>query len=191
MASQAPPTMYMPIIPPPTPAPSPPPGQTSFHGIDPIILAHLASFATLSPAARRLHLHALIQACTSPELLFLSTTIAPLLRRDFLHALPTEVSLHILSFIHDPRSLARAARVSRYWNELLKDECLWKEMCIRHGFSHDLEAAESYRLEHESDARSEADAYDSGRSSVPTRAESDNFPYRKFFIYEYLRSVSF
>lgn len=81
--------------------------------------------------------------------------------------------------------------MSRYWNELLKDECLWKEMCIRHGFSHDLEAAESYRLEHESDARSEADAYDSGRSSVPTRAESDNFPYRKFFIYEYLRSVSF
>ncbi|RPD67392.1 WD40 repeat-like protein [Lentinus tigrinus ALCF2SS1-7] len=191
----------MPIVPPPTPAPSPPPGQLSFHNGDPTILSHASAFATLSPAARRQHLHALIQECTPSELLFLSTTIAPLLKRDFLRALPPEVSLHILNFIDDPRTLARAARVSRYWNELLKDDCLWKAMCVRHGFSRDVDAVESYRREQGLDGRrrsslslSGARLPDADRDGArmpvglqPARAEIDNFPYRRFFIYEHLR----
>ena len=212
MASSPPPptTLYMPIVPPPTPAPSPPPGPSSFHNGDPTILSHASAFATLSSAARRQHLHALIQECTPSELLFLSTTIAPLLKRDFLRALPPEVSLHILSFIDDPRTLARAARVSRYWNELLKDDCLWKAMSVRHGFSRDVDAVESYRREQGLDGRRRSSLALSGllqpdadrdrdrdrdgaRMPVglqPARAEMDNFPYRRFFIYEYLRSES-
>ena len=156
----------------------------------------------LSPASRRQHLYALIQECTPSELLFLSTTIAPLLKRDFLRALPPEVSLHILSFIDDPRTLGRAARVSRYWNELLKDDCLWKAMCIRHGFSHDPDAVESYRIEQGVDGKrrhtrglSLDSDFDSTKSALslalelqPSPPSRSPFPYRRFFIYEHLRS---
>ncbi|KAI0355424.1 WD40 repeat-like protein [Trametes cingulata] len=193
----------MPIIPPPTPAPSPPPEPSSYPSNDPGIVAHVSSFATLSPAERRRYLQALIQECTPSELLFLSTTIAPLLKRDFLRALPPEVSLYILSFIDDPRTLARAALVSKYWNELLKDEYLWKTMCIRHGFSRDVEAVESYRREHlldqspadvihpsasGSDAEARRSPLFSPRGLQPSHSQSGGFPYRKFFIHEYLRT---
>lgn len=59
----------------------------------------------------------------------MSTTIAPLLKRDFLYELPTELALHILSFVDDPRTLASASLVSRFWNNLVKDEATWKRMC--------------------------------------------------------------
>nr|VWP00522.1 Glucanase (EC [Ganoderma boninense] len=188
---------YMPIVPPPTPAPSPPPGQSYFRQTHP---SHVSRFAMLSPASRRQHLYALIQECTPSELLFLSTTITPLLKRDFLRALPPEVSLHILSFVDDPRTLGRAARVSRYWNELLKDDCLWKAMCIRHGFSHDPDAVESFRTEQGLDGKrrrtrrlSLDSDFDSTRSTRSLELELQPppprvpFPYRRFFIYEHLR----
>ncbi|KAI0677670.1 WD40 repeat-like protein [Trametes maxima] len=192
----------MPIIPPPTPAPSPPPQQLYFAALNPESATHVSAFASLCPAARRHHLYALIQECTPTELLFLSTTIAPLLKRDFLRALPPEVSLYILSFIDDPRTLARAALVSKYWNELLKDEYLWKTMSIRHGFSRDVDAVELYRREHLKDdtagvqnttsSGSGAEAHRSQlfspRGLQPPRPQSGDFPYRKFFIYEYLRT---
>ncbi|KAI8982786.1 WD40 repeat-like protein [Trametes punicea] len=192
----------MPIIPPPTPAPSPPPQQSSTVSSDPAIASHVSAFASLSPAGRRQHLYALIQECTPTELLFLSTTIAPLLKRDFLRALPPEVSLYILSFINDPRTLARAALVSKYWNELLKDEYLWKTMCIRHGFSRDAEAVECYRREDlrddsptRPDNTSTSSADSEARPSplfsprgLQPRPPRTDFPYRKFFIYEYLRT---
>ncbi|OJT09014.1 F-box/WD repeat-containing protein 7 [Trametes pubescens] len=193
----------MPIIPPPTPAPSPPPQQSSFPSPSLATFTHISAFAGLTPAARRQHLYALIQECTPSELLFLSTTIAPLLKRDFLRALPPEVSLHILSFIDDPRTLARAALVSKYWNELLKDEFLWKTMAIRHGFSRDAEAVESYRRDQLLDSApplasdplpsgSEAEARRSPlfspRGLQPPRPQSIDFPYRKFFIHEYIRT---
>ncbi|TBU45168.1 WD40 repeat-like protein [Dichomitus squalens] len=195
-------TFYMPIVPPPTPAPSPPPGQASFQSVHPSVVSHVSHFAGLSPASRRQHLYALIQECTPSELLFLSTTIAPLLKRDFLRALPPEVSLHILGFVDDPRTLARAARVSRYWNELLKDDYLWKTLCIRHGFSRDADAVKSFKAEQRSDGgrrhsrhlsmESDFDTVRSTHSlasglqlSPPTSAA---FPYRKYFIYEHLRT---
>ncbi|KAH9899432.1 WD40 repeat-like protein [Cubamyces lactineus] len=194
----------MPIIPPPTPAPSPPPQQYSFASSDPAIASHVAAFSSLPASARRQHLYAIIQECTPIELLFLSTTIAPMLKRDFLRALPPEVSLYILSFIDDPRTLAQAALVSKYWNELLKDEYLWKTMCIRHGFSRDAHAVEAYRREHmrdpppvpvfqEGSPNSSSEA-DPRRSPLFTprglqpRPPNTSFPYRKFFIYEYLRT---
>ncbi|KAH9939287.1 WD40 repeat-like protein [Epithele typhae] len=213
----------MPIIPPPTPAPSPPPDQALFTPFQPspdhAAHPHISAFRTLSPAARRQHLHALIQECTPSELLFLSTTIAPLLKRDFLRALPPEVSLHILSFIDEPRSLARAARVSRYWNELLKDDYLWKTMCVRHGFSRDADAVAAYRREHglslssltrghphphsRSGSRTTATItssldFDNDDIGAPYQhsvglqphAGVDDFPYRKFFVYEHLRTTN-
>ncbi|KAJ9121842.1 hypothetical protein QFC22_002465 [Naganishia vaughanmartiniae] len=36
--------------------------------------------------------------------------------------------------VDDPKTLARASAVSRYWHRLLEDEQTWKEMCQRHRF---------------------------------------------------------
>lgn len=55
-------------------------------------------------------------------------------RLDFLTNLPTELSLHVLSFVDDPKSLSRAGRASKAWKRLAQDESIWKELCIRKGF---------------------------------------------------------
>jgi F-box and WD-40 domain protein CDC4 len=131
------PTIYVPIASPPTPAPSPRPFSDNSNGInsllnyDPAALSRreFASLASSPPAVRRRYLLSMLGECTPSELLFISTTITPLLKRDFLRELPPEIALHILSFIDDPRALARASQVSRKWRSLVSDECLWKEMC--------------------------------------------------------------
>ena len=143
------PTFYIPVVSPPTPAPSP--RLSAFDPPSTSIAAHLApspsnpslstqphsisSFTALSPALRFQHLAALLAECTPEELLFISTTITPLLRRDFLRDLPAELAFHVLSFVDDPRTLARASRVSRTWNRLLEDQWLWRRMCDVHGYS--------------------------------------------------------
>ena len=68
------------------------------------------------------------------ELAHLSSVITPKLKVDFLSALPIEVSLNILSFIDDPKTLARASCVSRFWRSLVNDEHTWKVMCLKHKY---------------------------------------------------------
>ena len=108
-------TLYIPFASPPTPCPSP-------------ILQIQDSHATLSPA-RRHYLSAFLHSCTPAELIFISNIVAPLLKRDFLAALPTELAVHILAFIDDPCTLVRAGLVSRGWRRLAADEWLWRRMC--------------------------------------------------------------
>ncbi|EAU90674.2 F-box and WD repeat-containing protein [Coprinopsis cinerea okayama7 len=112
-------TLYMPVVSPPTPAPSPGPIMTPSYpyetGFPPI---------TGSQLARRQFLANVLASCTPEELLFVSATIAPRLKRDFLLSLPTELSLYILSFIDDPRTLARAAQ----------EESVWKGLCESYGY---------------------------------------------------------
>ncbi|KAJ9092629.1 hypothetical protein QFC19_008667 [Naganishia cerealis] len=93
-----------------------------------------AAFPHLPPPTRLEILQSLLPLLTVPELLMLSSHIGPRLKRDFLRDLPIELALHILSFVDDPRTLARASAVSRYWHRLLEDEQTWKEMCQRHRF---------------------------------------------------------
>ncbi|KAJ4474959.1 WD40 repeat-like protein [Lentinula aciculospora] len=124
----------MPIDSPPTPAPSPGPNIMAIvHSERPSnpssLLDHPVGTTTSStsplalpqnPVLRRQYLSAVIHACTPTELLFISSTIAPLLKRDFLRVLPPELALHILSFVDDPKTLARAAQVSWWWRRLYK-----------------------------------------------------------------------
>ncbi|KAF7356956.1 hypothetical protein MVEN_01031600 [Mycena venus] len=88
-----------------------------------------------NPALRQQYLASLLHSLTPGELLFVSTTIAPLLKRDFIADLPTELALMVLSFIDEPRTLARAGRVSRRWKAMVADESIWRSMCMRIGFN--------------------------------------------------------
>ncbi|THH18932.1 hypothetical protein EW146_g2153 [Bondarzewia mesenterica] len=134
-------TIYMPVVSPPTPAPSPRPSDAGFiiprsSITDPfnVSLHEFDRLLSLDPTVRRQYLTAILSRCTPSELLYISTIIAPLLKRDFLRELPAELALYILSFLDEPRALARAARVSRYWFSLAADESLWKQMCNLYRF---------------------------------------------------------
>ncbi|KAI8997591.1 WD40-repeat-containing domain protein [Pilobolus umbonatus] len=107
-------------------------------GFDEEQLAHLRhmkqSFQQLSPAQKQFFLYEIINCCDNSQLTYLNELIAPRLKIDFLKELPIEISLHILTFIDDPKTLARAATVSTLWNSLLKDEAAWKALCMKHQY---------------------------------------------------------
>lgn len=153
-AGKSPYTVYMPTASPPTPAPSPAPSSSlivdSFQchlsktlsaSYDPANLSRIefANLVALGPASRKRYLVSLLNDCTPSELLFISQTIAPMLRRDFLAELPPEIALHILSFVDDPKTLARASQVSKRWHDLVQDEWLWKIMCGTYRFSMEMD----------------------------------------------------
>jgi len=127
---------YVPILSPPTPAPSPGPSRIS-EGQRIRDLSYMSLGYPIPPhdfPLRRQYLFEVLKSCTPSELLYISTSIAPRLKRDFLRFLPAELAIHILGFIDDPRTLARVAQVSKYWNNLVHDEFIWKRMCIWYGF---------------------------------------------------------
>ena len=138
--------LYMPVMRPPTPAPSPrpvsplqstlsPPSSPVSPLVVPPLRIFFDEFRTLSPTARRDYLAALLTHCNSRELFFISTRIAPLLKRDFLADLPVELALHILSFVDHPRTLTRIASVSRKWYALVQDEHAWRGLASAYHFN--------------------------------------------------------
>ncbi|KAH7915249.1 WD40 repeat-like protein [Hygrophoropsis aurantiaca] len=144
-------TLYMPIASPPTPAPSPRPNlavatysysqleNTTHASYDPANLSRIefANLSALGPASRKRYLVSLLNDCTPSELLFISTTIAPMLKRDFLMELPPEIAFHVLSFIDEPRTLARVSQVCKRWNDFVSDEWVWKSICEKYQFGMD------------------------------------------------------
>ncbi|KAI9472013.1 MAG: WD40-repeat-containing domain protein [Benjaminiella poitrasii] len=92
------------------------------------------SFQQLTSKQKQYFLHEIINSCDNSQLTYLNDLIAPRLKIDFLKELPIEISLHILTFIDDPKTLARAACVSTLWNSLLKDEATWKTLCMKHQY---------------------------------------------------------
>lgn len=151
-----PPTVYMPVVSPPTPAPSPGPSTPVF----PQIASMSApNFASLAPFQRRQFLSAILAECSPDDLLFISSNVSLRLRRDFLRELPVEIAIHILGFIDEPKSLLRAGRVSRAWHSLIADDVLWKRLCAVHKF--DVEE----QWEKESEGKP-------GKLNIPSSAES-------------------
>lgn len=47
---------------------------------------------------------------------------------------PVLINKQILSFIDDPKVLARASQVSRRWRDLLSDDMTWKNLCVKHDY---------------------------------------------------------
>lgn len=139
------PTVFMPVMRPPTPAPSPRPisPAQSVISLTPSLVPQVESppfqslideFQSLGSISRQEYLVALLSHCSSRELFFISTRIAPLLKRDFLADLPIELSLHILNFVDHPRTLARIACVSRKWHALVQDEQAWRGLASAYHF---------------------------------------------------------
>lgn len=171
---KSPSTVYMPAASPPTPAPSPGPTSSlfadAFHlskalsaSYDPANLSRIefANLTALGPASRKRYLMSLLNDCTPSELLFISQTIAPMLRRDFLAELPPEIALHILSFVDDPKTLARASQVSKRWHDLVQDEWLWKTMCGTYRFNMEIDRTEEVEFDDEfvEESSREADSF--------------------------------
>ncbi|PWN52599.1 WD40 repeat-like protein [Violaceomyces palustris] len=101
---------------------------------NPLIKLVSLSLPHMNHAARIKFLTALVEQCSLRDLAHLSSVINPRLKVDFLSSLPIEVSLHVLSFIDDPKTLARASCVSRFWRSLVNDEHTWKAMCYKHKY---------------------------------------------------------
>lgn len=94
----------------------------------------MAQFRCLPQSERFAFLSSLVGELQLSEALAVSSRISPRLKRDFLSDLPVELALHCVSFIDDPRTLVRAMRVCKYWNDLLQDERLWRDMHARQLF---------------------------------------------------------
>ncbi|CAG8757536.1 15529_t:CDS:2 [Racocetra persica] len=125
----------------PTPAPSPqlfPPVSAEGYPPPPpdeeFCRTVRMGFQNMDNLQRQKLLAELLNSCNTEQLVFVSNFISPRLKRDFLKDLPIELSLHILSFINDPKTLSRASSVSKFWRSLLNDEFTWKNLCVRHHF---------------------------------------------------------
>jgi F-box and WD-40 domain protein CDC4 len=57
-----------------------------------------------------------------------------LLQPDVILEAPCADPVQILSFIDDPKVLARASQVSRRWRDLLSDDMTWKNLCVKHDY---------------------------------------------------------
>ncbi|GAA5968868.1 hypothetical protein JCM11641_000763 [Rhodosporidiobolus odoratus] len=100
------------------------------------LLIHLRSqINALAPSSRSALLSQLIHDSAAVDLSPLLALITPRLKRDFLRTLPLELAFHVLGFVDDVKTLARASGVSRFWRALLEDEATWKHMCWKSGFA--------------------------------------------------------
>ncbi|SPQ25961.1 c03ce4c4-2e09-4102-8258-09814da0b256 [Thermothielavioides terrestris] len=126
--------------PPPTPAASPGPSHSrpnwSNAGEDEeAYLSGLRKYFAQCNGGQRTRLLAdLLNLCTSQQLSFVHQFVSPLLKKDPFTTLPDELCLRILSFIDDPKVLARASQVSRRWRDLLSDDMTWKNLCVKHDY---------------------------------------------------------
>ncbi|GAA5924705.1 hypothetical protein JCM3775_005449 [Rhodotorula graminis] len=100
------------------------------------VVSHLrAQVNALSRRAREQLLQDLLADTAPIDLSPLYPLIVPRLQRDFLRTLPLELALHVLSFVDEAKTLARASAVSRHWHALLLDESTWRRMCWKSGFA--------------------------------------------------------
>ncbi|KAL1966087.1 hypothetical protein VTN77DRAFT_4835 [Rasamsonia byssochlamydoides] len=127
---------------PPTPAPSPTPHhrtsswQSSEDNEDTLLLNARIRFSSLSSAQKQKFLVDILNLCDNQQLSFVSSFVSPRLRKDPFQAFPNELCLRVLSFIDDPKTLARASQVSRRWHELLNDDITWKNLCEKHSYAY-------------------------------------------------------
>ncbi|KAL6889838.1 WD40 repeat-like protein [Trichoderma longibrachiatum] len=164
---------------PPTPAASPGPAHCQPDWSDAaddedFFLAKVRQHFQNSSGPQRTRILAdLLNLCTSQQLSFVHQFVSPLLKKDPFTSLPDELCLRILSFIDDPKVLARASQVSKRWRDLLSDDMTWKNLCEKHDYGRRLsEVSPSAPI---MTSRSSAYAYDAD-SEMSTSLPGD-FPF--------------
>ncbi|KKZ66302.1 F-box and WD-40 domain-containing protein CDC4 [[Emmonsia] crescens] len=125
---------------PPTPAPSPTPHQrapswqSAGEDEDTFLRDARQHFNLLGRAEAQRFLAEILNLCDNQQLSFVYHLVSPRLKKDPFNVLPNELCLRILSFIDDPKTLARASQVSMRWHELLNDDMTWKLLCENHAY---------------------------------------------------------
>ncbi|CAG8626996.1 1972_t:CDS:2 [Paraglomus occultum] len=166
----------------PTPAPSPqllphlPDGYPITNRPDDFNRTVRMGFQNMDNLQRQRLLAELLDLCNNEQLVFVSNYISPRLKRDFLKELPIEISLHILSFINDPKTLSRASCVSKFWHTLLNDEFTWKNLCVRH----------HYRRRSSVSLSSPPSPTSSESSDLSSNKRSSHFSYKDHFRRRYI-----
>lgn len=94
----------------------------------------LDTFDAMPSQMKTLMMYQLSRRCSRKTLRAVAGFVNPALMCDFLDELPTELSLHILSYL-DHKDLCRAAQVSKRWRNVIdSNETGWKELFDRDGF---------------------------------------------------------
>ncbi|CAG83840.1 YALI0A09658p [Yarrowia lipolytica CLIB122] len=131
---------------PPTPAPSPTPSyrvsqngesrstNTPGDGLRQLITTFDKVYSRLSHEHKQRFFDHILSKSHHQELSYLSEAVVPLLKRDPFRMLPYEISLRILSYVDDPKTLGKASQVSRLWHLILSDDQTWKTLCERHQY---------------------------------------------------------
>ncbi|KAH0608465.1 uncharacterized protein H6S33_001599 [Morchella sextelata] len=126
---------------PPTPAPSPTPQlhrlptwSTANENEDAILKDVRPHFSRLDSQERQRFLAEILNLCDSQQLSFVLNYVSPRLKKDPFKSLPNELCLRVISYIDDPKTLARASQVSNHWHGLLSDDLTWKKLCEKHSY---------------------------------------------------------
>ncbi|MCJ1310589.1 hypothetical protein MMC25_004254 [Agyrium rufum] len=126
---------------PPTPAPSPTPHQRDTMWArnpedfnEPMLRDFRYVFSNLSVSSKEAWMLALVDTFDNHMLNFVKHLVSPRLKKDPFTVLPNELCFKILEFVDDPKTLVRAAQVSRRWREILNDDQAWKAMCEKHAY---------------------------------------------------------
>ncbi|KAJ1325464.1 F-box and WD-40 domain protein CDC4 [Microdochium nivale] len=107
----------------------------------------LQSFDAMPAEMKSFMMYQFLRRCSRKTLHAVATVVNPALNRDVLKDLPTELTLHILSYL-DHRDLCRAAQVSKHWRSIIdSNETGWKDLFDLDGFT--ISSAELERAIHE------------------------------------------
>ncbi|CAN6649725.1 hypothetical protein TRVA0_024S00320 [Trichomonascus vanleenenianus] len=155
-------------------------------------------FFQLDETSKKLFLQGLLEPCERDVLASTQEFIAPLLKKDPFEVLPREISFKILSYIDDPKTLARASQVSRLWYLILSDDLTWKELCKSHHFRRLSAAVNISHLQHRPSTRMPSIVAD--RAALDELAEAQYDPeatkkpiatsYRSHFKHQYMLNAA-
>ncbi|ORY61592.1 WD40-repeat-containing domain protein [Pseudomassariella vexata] len=94
----------------------------------------LESFDAMPAEMKSFMMYQFLRRCSRKTLHVVANVVNPALNCDILKDLPTELTLHVLSYL-DHRDLCRAAQVSKTWRNIIDyNETGWKELFDRDGF---------------------------------------------------------
>lgn len=94
----------------------------------------LESFDAMPNEVKTWMMYQFLRRCPRKTLHMIADVVNPALKCDFLKQLPTELSLHVLSYL-GCRDLCRAAQVSKHWRHIVdSNETGWKELFDRDEF---------------------------------------------------------